>query len=273
MFDTIVAPIMLYGSEVFAWNQKMLNYDGIACQFYRKMIGLQPGTASSALEVLLQKEKISKKAVTRALVYWRKIASKKEDSLVKEAWSYLRESERSDTFSWSREVEAELKSLNLEYAWKNPEAISINKFKKIVKQKVKQSSLDKSLAEWQSLPSYRYFNDLLKVELRHKIIMKFEFSCRRRLYIKVLLNQFEEHVNREDGIKICKMCNELVDKRTAIHRIFDCTGLARLRDTANEQEWFMNIASNDHEVNQTKDILLKLEGDCGKFLIPFIKVY
>ena len=120
--------MLLYGVEIFAWNDGIDGYDSVAHYFYKRFLGLQKGTSGVVLELILGRESIRSRAVRRALLYWRKMVHKNEEFLVKEAVSEQSRDLQYSKQNWLHNVKKELNTMGLGFLWRNPERLGIKKF-------------------------------------------------------------------------------------------------------------------------------------------------
>ena len=132
LFDAIVVPVLLYGSEIYAWAEGVKGYNSVAHMFYRKYLGLQQGTSGDVLELILGRESIRSRAIRRALIFWRRTIEKDERRLAKEAMEEQSRDLKNSRKNWLNNVEMELNKLGLSYLWMNPRRLGIKKFKKVL---------------------------------------------------------------------------------------------------------------------------------------------
>ena len=84
LFDSMIAPIGLYGSEIFAFS----DLSALECasrKFYRKLLAIPSGAPSAGCELLLGRHKFCVAAKLRAVKFWLKIISLDDTSIVKQA--------------------------------------------------------------------------------------------------------------------------------------------------------------------------------------------
>ena len=111
----------------------------------------------------------------------------------------------------------------MEYVWNNPRCLSIKKFKRITKNRIKTLSLKQSKEELKALKSHQLLNEVGYNKNCLKELSKLDTRSEKRLFIKMLLDQFEDCIVRTDNIKRCKKCNQIIYSRVGFHLLSECT--------------------------------------------------
>ena len=94
----------------------------------------------------------------------------------------------------------------------------------------------------------------------------------RRIYIKILLNQFEDKIRRDMGEKFCNKCSNIIEGNVANHLVLDCEELEIARDDIRNEDWFREAIENEIvSTDSTKIILSRFEQPGIYGLIKFFK--
>ena len=236
----MVSPILLYGSEIFAWSPAMERACVIERQFIRSMIGLHNGFPGPALEVMLGRQNLAVKAKIRALVYWRKLISRDSESVVYAALNYQKSLLDSNLHCWLTDIKMELNKLGLGSLWASPETLSINRFKRTVKKRFGDISLQNNLNKLAILLSAKFFIDSEPGMNYAKRLRDLPSNQRRRLHFKTCFNSFEELISRENGSKSCLHCLDCIDDDIAAHLILFCPCIPKKYE---KEPWFIHAKS------------------------------
>lgn len=258
LFDALIAPIILYGSETIAWSPTFEKLESLARQFYRKMLGIQSGTSGELLELLLGRPSLRSRAIRRAIIFWRKTADRADSSLVQLAYRHQYMLPDS-TECWTKNVKNEIDKMGLGYLWKDPKTLSMKKFKKVINQRGIDLWLQNTRAKAAKLRSARFLDvTLLGKGVEHRL--KTVVGKNRRLLIKTMLDQFEEAIRREDGIKLCLLCQEPIDDHTLKHRTIDCVEMRQARNNLLKEKLLDRLLIKDKFVEEVINVVRGPEG-------------
>ena len=118
LFDTCIAPILLYGSEIWgayhnldwkAWEQSAV--EKVHTQFLKRLLGVNRSTTNAMVRAELGRHSLLEKITTRNLLYLQHVENKQEDDLIKMAAEY-------EEIGWSR---PNLYSIREKYTSEDPE--------------------------------------------------------------------------------------------------------------------------------------------------------
>ena len=248
---------MLYGSELYAWEEGVKGYETVVHQFFKRFIGLQQGTSGLAIELILGRESIKNRAIRRALIYWRKSVDKNSEYLVKEAMNEQYRDLEISNKNWLYNVKNELNVLGLGYLWESPRRLGIKKFKKIITRRMRDIELQKKRGILEVMTSGRLLCEMHNNVGMMSLFSKLQKNDLRRFYVKILLNQFEDLIRRDMGEKFCIECSQLIEGNVANHRILVCENLEKPRKTLEKLKWFEEISKLSPEYKITTKLILK----------------
>ena len=105
-----------------------------------------------------------------------------------------------------------------------------------------------------------------------KPLGRMESGSKRRIFVKICLNQFEELIRRDLGVKFCNDCKDLVEEKIIMHRLLRCKSLSSLRKTVQNETWFINLKRGQNDsMAATREILKSLETKQGDKIMLFIR--
>ena len=231
LFDKCIAPILLYGSEVWAFETLDL-LDREQLRYYKMLLGVKSSTPTCMVLGEIGKYPVSLYAKSRLLSFWYsqcldvKNDSKKISSLMLRLSQSLLNN--GIDFTWLNFVHDTLNSLGLTYIWQHVEtcSLSLNQFKKLVLQRLK----DQFLQTWNNqiqtneiCINYRIFKTTFVFEqylislptFVRRNILKFRL-CSHKLPIQQL-----RYINIPRHDRVCTYCNksEVGDE---YHYLFIC---------------------------------------------------
>jgi hypothetical protein len=205
LFDTLITPSVLYGSELCAWSKHVDVLDQVARQFFKSVIGLPKSAQNTGVDLLLGRTPYTALAKIRALNLWLRINRKSDDSLAKKALTLQKQMMESGRQCWARDVKEELDKLDLEFLWTEAENISVKKCKKIIKQRVMDKSFEEMKLKIRDAPSCSL---LVEKDIPFGMVKEIETLDRnnRRLYSMIMLDCPGSLLDRK-GTKSCASCS------------------------------------------------------------------
>ena len=135
LFDQMVVPILLYGSEVWGFEEATV-IESLHSRFCKKLLRVHKYTPNCIALCELGRVKLTAKINTRILNYWLKIASDPAAKISTAMYRLSRAQYDTGTHlsPWLNKVHGTLNSLGLGYLWHmNPIYINKNWFKHITK--------------------------------------------------------------------------------------------------------------------------------------------
>ena len=221
LFDTMVVPIILYGSNI--WGiYTCKEVDKIHIRFCKHILSVNKQTTNYAVLVELGRIPLSIVCKERALNYWIKIMMN-PDSLIHEAYS--KQSNLLNAKSWASSIRNLLNSLGCTDALQNFN--SDFKYSYIFKTRLK----DQFIQEWRAnlnnmtklcyyknyKPNFEYekYLDILQNSQLLKGYIRFRVGCHM---LEIELGRYN-NTNRND--RLCKQCN-LGQVETEYHFLMIC---------------------------------------------------
>jgi hypothetical protein len=233
LFDKCVKPILLYGSEIWGFENLQL-CDKMQLKFYKILLNVRKSTPSCMVLGEIGQLPVSIDAKCRLLCFWFKLCLNYFEGSNKVSVLMLRlcqsAFDNSDyKLPWLETVRTLLNNLGLSYIWINPQNYlpSIDNFKKLVKQKLH----DQFIQEWKEkvdtcniCTTYRLFKTSFCLE-EYLLCLPMQL---RRTFLKFRIGNNKLPVNklRFANIarieRVCIIC-PLQDIGDEFHYIFKCT--------------------------------------------------
>jgi hypothetical protein len=235
LFDKLIKPIALYGSEIWLPNQfskliksEIKNCDGIPFErlhsmFCKSVLGVYKSTSNNLIRQELKRVPLICAAFIHIVKYWSHILSKQKNSLLYQ--TYLSELDiKSD---WIKSVEYILTLCDLHLHWENQTPIIENATFISIKDKLRSLfTLPNTNNETDSL--IRFDNNYLSFKIplyMRKCISRLRLKSNR---LEIVRGRYARpSVPREN--RICQSCNLKVDDE--IHFLTECPTLADIRLT------------------------------------------
>ena len=214
LFDTLVASILHFGSEVWGFNEAN-DIENIHTKFLRRLLGVKKSTNLSALYGELGRYPLSVIRKIRIFKYWIKILKKNDTSLTKQIYLMLKEdADRNCTYNgknWASQIKQILQEHGLGCIWQLQTEIVIPF------ETIKLRIFDNYKQKW-----YANINNSLR--LQSYSVFKHNFELEKYLSVKAekkhifALTRFRTsshnlfiETGRYEGTprenRICKSCN------------------------------------------------------------------
>jgi hypothetical protein len=259
MFDTLVVPILLYGSEIWGvYNYKEI--DKLHLRFCKYILGVRPQTSNVAVFGELGRKPLSVIAKERALKYWLKIMHN-NDSLINK--TFLKQKSVLRQGSWASNIKSTFDRLGLGFIWQNFDANNRN-YSALIKQRLHDQYVQSWSEELSNQPKMEYYR-------KYKIEFKFENylylvnndKIRKEMSrFRLSSHSLEIEQGRFLGIgrenRYCKLCTQNVIE-SEFHFLLCCPAYSNIRRQYFEnRSWptiqkFINILSctNPRKIRNT----------------------
>ena len=231
LFEKLVKPVLLYGSEVWAFAP-LNECDKLQLRFLKLILNVKRTTPNVMVLGELGCLPVSLDAQCRMLCFWYKLyqqfiqGQNKISILTFRLVNALHDTSDIE-IPWLNHIKSLLDKLGLSYLWDHPGNYSLTAFKLLIKQRIK----DQYIQDWRQRVfenniciTYRLFKEdptfesyLLDLpETHRKNLLKFRLSC-HKLPIQKL-----RYMNIARDGRLCHICDmqELGDE---FHYIFNCT--------------------------------------------------
>jgi hypothetical protein len=275
LFDKLIAPIMLYGSE--SWGTQCLDIvNKLQVRFYKLVLGVRVSTPSVMVLGELGKLPLEFNVKLRMLMYWFKIVtSKKGEKFSHTMYHFhMKLDERNTPESdWVTEVRKLFNELGLTDIYLNQKNLNLSKdsFKLLVEQRLKDSYIQKwytSVENDASCVTYRLFKTEFKTE---EYLSNCNFSVAKQLVkFRVLNHNLPVEKLKYSGIerqnRRCNLCpaNELGDE---FHYLFTCSFFKEERNLYVKKYYYKHP-----NVLKFKDLLCTVNARQTANIVKFIKI-
>ena len=258
LFEKLVQPILLYGSEVWAsFSPHQLNsipkdpdaflrysldspVNKPKLKFCKQILGLKRNSSSLAVYGELGIIPTALLGIVRIIKFWHRISHLNDDTLVKKALNEAR-SLPSNISNWFNSVKLALDAIGLSTLWNDPSSLSPNQVNRIVKDKIftifhnfwksELTSSHQGSLRHSKLRTYKTFKSQLKLEKYLSVSMNFKYRktlCKFRCSDHTLLIETGRHKRLDVNDRICKNCTlGLIEDE--IHFLLVCPAYETLR--------------------------------------------
>ena len=227
LFDSMVAPILLYGSEVSGFEKSDL-LESLYLQFYKIILKAKKSTPNVILYGELGRYPIDLIVKSRMIGFWQRIVNSKSDKISNKLYSILLSMHKRGLFhsKWLMTVKNTLYDNGFEHIWDSHSNIPLN-----ISKKIKLKLIEKYKESWKEIIyvtpkclNYRIFKHELQIEKYFSILpsdLAIAFCHFRTLNHRLPIEQGRFWgVARDD--RICELCflDKLGDE---YHYILECT--------------------------------------------------
>ena len=232
LFDQLVVPILLYGSEIWGF-QNLDQIEMFHKKFMKRLLTLRKGTANCMVYGELGRHSLNLTVAKRMVIFWAKICSGKRTKLVSTMYKLLRNLHDNGDFSskWIVKVRNTLDNCGMSNIWYNQE-VDINWLKLSIDLKLKDIAIQNWNAEVHRnrlCNNYRLFKHEFCLE---EYLVQLDFVDRLNLCkfrcgnhrLPIALNRYLA----ENDSSPCTMC-DLNEQGDEFHYIMVCPALNHLR--------------------------------------------
>jgi hypothetical protein len=119
LFDSLVMPILEYGSEVWYCNKDIIDLERIHTRFIKIILGVHNNVSNHAVYGETGRYPLLIRQKVKVFKYWFKIIQMSESSLVKMIYNSLVSLNNCGFKTWASNVESMLTSAGLSHLWTN----------------------------------------------------------------------------------------------------------------------------------------------------------
>ena len=227
LFDTCVAPILLYGAEVWGFeNFDML--ERVHTKFCKIIAKKSKFTHNSTIYGEMGRKPMVMLAKLRMINFWSKIISGKSAKLSSILYKILYHLDSIDryTSNWLRCVRETLQNCGLNFIWLNQNVASRNALGSLVKNILGdqfEQNWSEKIRNEEAFTNYRIFKDGIKCELYITVLpdhLKFAMLDFRTGSYKLAVNRRNNtDIQRQE--RLCPYCN-LGQVGDEYHFLFQC---------------------------------------------------
>ena len=247
LFDTLVSPIITYGSEVwfpfnqpnnFNWSDQFTNYlsskqtaENVHIKFCRSLLGVHNKTMKVPVLGELGRFPMAIHIISQVISFWVHITEAKEDSYLYLAYQDMINCQ-SGSGTWINFVKNTLNGIGFNHVWYNQSTLSKSRLKYSVVSKLKEQYIDfwqKTKNNHSRLSFYNTItsNYALKAYLMECKIPKHRVTlCRLRLSAHDLEIERGRYRNLAPNERICQLCAIKEDEQ---HFLDHCPLYGQLR--------------------------------------------
>ncbi|MEW8548698.1 MAG: reverse transcriptase family protein, partial [Candidatus Thiodiazotropha sp.] len=282
LFDHMIAPILLYGSEVWSYENSDI-IESFHFKFCKSVMHLKASTPKCMLYGELGRFPMNVSMKCRMINFWTKLLSGKKDKLSFILYKILYQLDLNGVYhsQWLNTIRTTLQNCQLDEVWTNQyNIVNFTHVKPAVEKALKKSYVntwDSDLEQLSKCLNYRMYKSEHKTEnyfsqLSSSLSI---FFCRFRCMNHRLPIEYGRFTRIERARRICKLCasGEIGDE---FHYLFNCSFFAAdrvkfipviYRKKPNALKF--NQIMNTDDIN----ILCKLATFCKKIVQHFDKIH
>ena len=248
LFDSLVAPILLYGSEVWGANVNFVkNTELLHRKFCKILLNVKSSTTNCMVYGELGRRPLSYNIEMRMICFWFRLVTGPLKKFSRIFLTVITKLNQNNVFysKWICTVKNILEKIDLGQYWLNPDALinmTLSSFKNICHKKLLEYYNKAWAIEKQNSPKcylYNHFNNecalkpyLLKLsDFHRKNLVKLR-TCNHRLPIEQ-----GRFVNVERKNRICKLC-DVRDLGDEYHYILVCSNFKSVRKDLIPYEYY-----------------------------------
>ena len=236
LFETLVLPILLYGSEIWGLESNSQDVEMFQCRYYKRLLHVSKFTANCMTYGEVGKHSIKKLIESRMLNFWIRIIVSKTSKLSHTVYDILKIMFDLEIYRnpWLVKIKNTLDKLGLSYLWFDNQSINPRWFKATIKTRLDDVYSQNWHAEMFSNSlclNYRIFKEncscelsLLKLPFKYRITLT-KFRCGNHR-LPIASGRF---ANIERSQRICTICDtaKLGDE---FHYLFECPAFLKARN-------------------------------------------
>ncbi len=243
LFDSVVQPILLYGSEVWGFED-CKNIERVHLKFCKIVMGVSQFTTSAMVYGELGRSPVSIAIKTRMIAYWHKLLTTPGQKLSSTMYGVLQgiTSKGRGESKWLSYVKEILNECGLNYIWQNQNTSTRDINTAWLKAKVKLILHDQFLQNWQEMvntnencntyrtikPCHKIEQYLLRLPFNYRNIIT-KFRCRN---LRLPASPRVFHTVQTAQSNICPLC-DLNVSGDELHYLLKCPALNNMRDLLN----------------------------------------
>jgi hypothetical protein len=147
---------------------------------------------------------------------------------------------------WAAEIKKELDALGFGYIWLNqgpPAGVELGNLISEIKGRIRDIRFQEQLSEGQTLSSLKSFCMYKKAIGREKKLDVLIGLCPRRQYCRFLLNCPGGLIIRDNIIKKCSKCEQIIVGNIFIHLLINCAEFDKLRSELGRSTYWLDKIS------------------------------
>ena len=277
LFDTMVVPILLYGSEVWGIENNLI-INRFQLDFYKRILSVKKCTTTVMIHGELGSLPLDKVIKFRVLNYWGKLVNSKHDKISYMMYKLMLKLHSHNIYHspWLNYVKESLEQLGFANYWYSQSVESNHVFSKLIKQRIRDQYTqywNEQIFSLSKCSTYRIFKSCFVLEEYFKILPnKLALAlCRFRCSSHKLPIERGRYFNVERNQRLCHFCNSnsLGDE---FHYIFECNKFCNERRRYIPRQYLRPNTYNLEHIFQSdnRDVLLKLAIFVEKIMDAFV---
>ena len=228
LFDTMIAPILLYGSEVWGIEQSLI-INKFQLDFFKRILCVKKCTTTVMIHGELGSLPLDKMIKFRVLNFWSKLINSKHDKISHIMYKLMLELHNHNVYHspWLVFVKESLEQLGFSNYWYSQYVGSNSVFSKSIKQRIKDQYIqywNEQIFSLSKCSTYRIFKSNFEMENYFKLLPKrlALALCHFRCSNHKLPVEKGRFFNIDRNQRICQLCNSnlLGDE---FHYVFECS--------------------------------------------------
>ena len=237
LFDKMIAPILLYGSEIWGFEY-CEGIESVQTAFYKRILGLSTNASNSALMAELGLYPLAVTYYKRCIKYWLKIINMPDNRLPKACYDMLKHLDDHGRKTWATSVKMLLIKFGFKYVWESQGVTNDDTFLETFESRVKEhfkAEILRSIQNSSKLAVYSTFKDefmyepyldILDIQKHLKSLIKFRCSDHN---LEIEQGRYSQ---KDLSERICNYCKERFNWyviEDEFHVLFHCEKYTNLR--------------------------------------------
>ena len=216
LFDSLILPILLYGSELWGFQQFM-QIEMVQLKYCKHFLGVRQNTTNEAVLGDCGRTPIFVKSLTRCIKYWLRLTELPDNRVAKHAYKLMLKIDESGHTSWATEVKNILQYYGFGIVWVSQgvgDTISfVTEFSQRVSDIYKQNWFS-DVCSKESLNTYCNFKSVLEPE---KYLLQLSDVRYRHALARIRCGSHKLRIQegRHSGLditeRICEVCSEGIE--------------------------------------------------------------
>ena len=235
LFDQLVLPILLYGSEVWGF-ETIKDLELLHMKFCKQILNVRKNTANCMVLGELGRLKLEKYIESRMINFWCNLVHSGQDKLSGKVYSIMKILFEENIYQspWIKKIKMTLDNIGMNNLWDSCETTSREWVKNSVERRlldVHMQNLSSAIFENSQSTTYRIFKQNLRFEKYLTDLPKKEriTLCRFRCANHHLPIVAGRYSNTPRNMRFCNLCN-LQSLGDEFHYLFECPFFANDRN-------------------------------------------
>lgn len=230
LFDTLISPILLYGSEIWGAFGLHEQLDRVETQFAKRIVRLPKSIASCG--ILLEMDRswtAAWKAQLRAVTYWMKVVDMPDHRYPKIAYRHQRRIlSRGVDDTWAGGIKKILVNAGMTDVWETEDHSLRSNFLRAVRDRIEQQAYSELLAEAQEMHSLDVYRSCKRQRGMDLALFESPTVIRRNLLLARLGSPTLIQFTKKENVtaRVCKLCRcEIEKSQEWRHILWECPSM------------------------------------------------